>query len=117
MKIDLGSKSPSPGCAPVSCCNESGERTHYPSLYLSGSKKLDLPDEGTAVITFKKVSSGMDERDGQEPHYRCELEVQSIEVKGGSSKDDAPMGVSVGAALKEAMRKKMKKGEYEDGEE
>lgn len=115
MKIDLGQKSPSCGCAPTPCC-DSGEKTYYPSLYLSGGQKLDLPDEGTAVITFKKVSSGMDEREGQEPHYRCELEVRSIEVRGGAAKDDEPMGVSVGNSIKEAMRKKMKKGEYEEGE-
>jgi hypothetical protein len=114
MKIDLGQKSPSCGCAPSPCC-DSGEKTYYPSLYLSGGQKIDLPDEGTAVITFKKVSSGMDERDGQEPHYRCELEVRSIEVKD-AKKDDTPMGVSVGTALKEAMRKKLKKGEYEEEE-
>jgi hypothetical protein len=113
MKIELGSKSPSPGCAPVSCC-DSGEKMHYPSLYLSGSQKLDLPDEGTALISFKKVSSGMDQRDDEEPHYRCELEVHSIEVKGGKPKDDEPMGINVGNVLKEAMRRKMKKGEYEE---
>lgn len=116
MKYELGSKSSVPGCcAPVSC-RDSEEKMYYPSLYLSGGEKIELPDEGTAVITFKKVSSGMDQRDGEEPHYRCELEIHSIEPKGGTKKDDEPLGVNVGNMLKEAMRKKMKKGEYEEGE-
>ncbi len=40
-----------------------------------------------------------------------EIEVQSIEVKGGAKSEDM---VSMASALKEAMRKKMKKGEYEE---
>lgn len=113
MKIDLGKESLSAGCcsAPSPC--DSGKKIYYPSLYLSGTSKMDLPDEGEALISFKKVSSGMDERDGEEPHYRCELEVRSIEPKGGK-RDEEPMGTNVGKALKEAMRKKLGKGGYEE---
>lgn len=116
MKHDLGQKSPSCGCAPSPCCGSDGEKTYYPSLYINSSEKIDLPDEGTAVITFRKIDSGANTRDEENPQYRCELEVRSIEPKGGAKKDDEPMGVSVGNALKEAMRKKLGKGSY-DGEE
>lgn len=116
MKYELGSKSSGPGCcAPVSCC-DSDEKMYYPSLYINSNEKIDLPDEGTAVITFRKIDSGANTRDEENPQYRCELEVHSIEPKGGAKKDDEPMGVNVGNMLKEAMRKKLKKGEYE-GEE
>lgn len=113
MKYELGNKESGPGCcAPSPCCKEDEEKVYYPSLYISGSRKLDLPDEGTAVITFRKVSSGEDSRDGK-THYRCELEVHSIEPKGVKKEDGM---VNVGEVLKDGMRKKLKKGEYEEGE-
>jgi hypothetical protein len=106
MKIDLGTKSSGPGCCAPSPCCEGEEKTYYPSLYLSGDKKISLPDSGSAVITFRKVSSGEDQREGQDAHYRCELEIHSIEVKSADRKDDGL--VDVGSALKDAMRRKMK---------
>lgn len=115
MKYDLGKESMSAGCcsAPAPCC-DTGKKIYYPSLYLSGTEKIDLPEEGEAVITFRKVSSGEERRDDEEPQYRCELEIRSIEPKGGSKKEEGM--TSVGSALKDAMRKKMKKGEYEEEE-
>ncbi len=77
---------------------------------------MDIPDEGTALITFRKIDSGENTRDPEDPKYRCEIEVQSIEVKSSKPIDEQPMGVNVGAVLKDAMRKKMGKGEYAGGE-
>lgn len=117
MKIDLGSKTSGPGCCASPCCGPDKEKTYYPSLYINGDKKISLPDEGEAVIVFRKVDSGEDTRDPENPRYRCELEVRSIEPRASKNReDDEPMGVSVGNALKEAMRKKMKRPGYEDEE-
>lgn|SRR5574343_1046392 len=114
MKYDLGKESMSAGCCSAPALCDSGKKVYYPSLYLSGTDKIDLPDEGEAIITFRKVASGEDRREDEEPQYRCELEIRSIEPKGGMKKDDGM--ASVGDALKSAMRKKMKKGEYEEEE-
>ncbi len=104
MKHDLGQKNSYPGCcASPSPCGD--EKIHYPSLYLSGDEKIDFPDEGTAVITFRKVDSGENVRDPDDPQYRCELEVRTIEVKDGAPKKDGDEGV--GEAFKRAAKKKM----------
>lgn len=115
MKYDLGQESPSSGCAPMPC-DDGDNKVYYPSLYFSGDTKMDIPDEGTALITFRKIDSGENTRDPEDPKYRCEIEVQSIDVKSSKAADE-PMGVNVGKALKDAMRKKMGKGEYATGEE
>lgn len=114
MKYDLGQESPSSGCCAVPSCDEGAKKTYYPSLYFSGDTKMDIPEEGTALITFRKIDSGENTRDPEDPKYRCEIEVQSIEVKSSKAADE-PMGVNVGKVLKDAMRKKMGKGEYADG--
>lgn len=108
MKIDLGHKYDSTGCC-ATMESKSDDKIHYPSLYFTHDKPVDLPDEGTAVITFRKIESSENTRDPDDPKYRCEIEVHSIEVKGGE------VGMNVGSAIKDALRKKMKKGEY--GEE
>lgn len=110
MKIDLGQKYESPGCCAPS--EASDDKMHYPSLYFTHDKPVEFPDEGEAVITFRKVESSENTRDPDDPKYRCELEVKSIEIKGDGRKGM----VSMGDALKAAMRKKLKQGEYEEEE-
>lgn len=112
MKIDLGQKSNnSVPCSPMESAGE--DKVHYPSLYFTHDKPVEFPDEGTAIITFRKIESSENTRDPDDPKYRCEIEVRSIDVKDGEKGM-----VNVGDALKQAMRKKMKKGEYSDeGEE
>lgn len=113
MKYDLGQKDDFPGCcAPVGCSSDDKDKIRYPSLYFTGDTKMDIPDEGVATITFRKIDSGENTRDPDDPKYRCEIEVHSIEVKGGGKRDG--LEVNVGSMLKDAMRKKMKKGEYEE---
>lgn len=107
MKYDLGQKHDSGPCTPM---NDSGkDRVHYPSLYFTHDEPVNLPEEGTAVIKFRKIESSENTRDPEDPKYRCEIEVHSIDVKGV----DKGM-VNVGDALKNAMRKSMKKGDYAD---
>ena len=112
MKYDLGQKNEGPGCCAPMGGSDSEDKIHYPSLYFTGDKKMDIPDEGVAMIKFRKVDSGENMRDPDEPKYRCEIEVHSIEVKGGGDKGM----VSVSDALKDGLRKKMRKGEYEEEE-
>jgi hypothetical protein len=112
MKYDLGQKNEGPGCCAPIGDSDREDKMHYPSLYFTGDKKMDIPEEGTALITFRKVDSGENTRDPDDPKYRCEIEVHSIEVKSGGDKGM----VSMADALRSGMRKKMKKGEYE-GEE
>lgn len=105
MKIDLGQKNDSPMC----CATDSPEkkdRVYYPSLYFTHDEPVNLPEEGTAVITFRRIESSENNRDPDDPKYRCEIEVHSIEVKGGEP--------NIGAKLKDGLRKAMKKGEYEE---
>ncbi len=109
MKYDLGQKHDGP-CAPVGELSTES-KVHYPSLYFTHDEPVNLPDEGTAVIKFRKIESSENTRDPDDPKYRCEIEVQSIDVKGGSDKG---LAVNVGDALKDAMRKKLKKGDYSD---
>lgn len=113
MKIELGQKYDGPVCAP-SCDSDDVKKMHYPSLYFTHDKPVELPDEGTAVITFRKIESSENTRDPEDPKYRCEIEVHSIEVKGGGKTEQGM--TSMAEALKTAMRKKMKQGEYEEEE-
>lgn len=111
MKIELGQKYENgPCCAPDSPKGES--KMHYPSLYFTHDEPVDLPDEGTAVITFRKIESSENVRDPEDPKYRCEIEVHTIEVNGGKKSEEGM--ASMADALKVAMRKKMKQGEYEE---
>lgn len=118
MKYDLGQESPSGCCAPSPCCESDKPKVYYPSLYFNGDSKMDIPDEGTALITFRKIDSGENTRDPDDPQYRCEIEVHSIEVKS----DKAPKAkgdgmVSMADAFKQGLDKKMKaKMEYGEDE-
>jgi hypothetical protein len=111
MKIDLGQKYD----GPVSPMDDSEDsKTSYPSLYFTCDEECDIPDEGTAVITFRKVEDAENTRDPEDPKYRYELEVQSIDVKNSGGKDASP---DVAAALKKAIRDKMvEKLSVDDGE-
>lgn len=62
------------------------DEMHYPSLYIDSDKKLDIPDEGTMTIKFKKVGSSTNKpRNGKESHS-CTVDVLEISnIKGGKS--------------------------------
>jgi len=113
MKIDLAQKidmtCPSPGGS------SSDAKMSYPSLYFTHDEPVDLPDEGTAVIKFRKVESSENTRDPDDPKYRCEIEVHSIDVAESRKKEDGM--VSVSDAFRKAAMKKMKSKMEDDYEE
>lgn len=112
MKIDLGQKYHHSCGTPVPEKSDK-EKIHYPALYFTHDEPIDIPDEGTAVITFRKLSSGEDMRDEDEPKYKCEIEVRTFETKGGKKEEGITSMVD---AFKEGLRKKMKRGAYEEDE-
>ncbi len=93
--IDLGvsmkekySESPMAIPAPTSKPEEMDEKV-YPSFHYSGPVELDLPDEGTMEIMFRKTSETSSVRKDGKHWYDCEIEVRCIhEVE--SDEPDAP---------------------------
>lgn len=88
---------------------------HYPSLYIDGEKELDLPDEGTMTIRFKKTNeSASKSRDGKE-NYSCGLDVLEISNVKGSKPDNEDESESGEDAL-DRLKKEAEAGEESDGE-
>lgn len=85
LNFDLGQTSDGPCCAMTSSAKE----TYYPSFHHSGDEKLDVPDEGTMLVRYKKVSSSQSE-DKRGEHYSCCIEVQEIISVSGDAKKNAP---------------------------
>lgn len=79
----------------------------YPSLYFTCDKDYEIPDEGTATIKFRKVEDSENTRDPEDPKYRYELEVHSIEVEG--MKEGGDDEADVKSAIKNGIKKMMKK--------
>lgn len=76
MKIDLKAK---PGDEPKPC---ESPKEYYPCFYVSNNPKFhNIPKEGTAIITYKKVSETDSNRGGKET-YSCDIEVRSFEPTG-----------------------------------
>lgn len=113
--IDLGQKYPA---GEPCCASPSGdkEKVSYPSLYFTHGEKIDFPDEGEAIIKFRKIESAENTRDPKDPKYRCELEVRGIEVKSGGKKKSDGL-VSVGESMRKAYEKKMRQRDMEDEED
>lgn len=100
------------GCCVPPAPSSDSKKPSYPSLYINSKEELDLPEEGTVLIKFRKTRETEDTKDPANPSYSCELEVQSI---GEPTATETGM-VSVGDAIKSAMRKKLGKGKGEEGE-
>lgn len=58
-------------------------RVYYPTLHITGEADTKIPEEGTAVIKFKKGDSGRRTRDGKTEYY-CDIEVLGIKPLGDS---------------------------------
>lgn len=94
---------------------------HYPSLYFSNAKELmDFPNEGTAVIHFKKVMERKETviRNGEEKKCYCvELEIHGIKSNGKSKmesmEEEEDDEDAIEKGLKEAEGEE-KDEEYED---
>ena len=80
MSIDLASSSYSEPCCVSS---QSEDRKYYPNFHYEGDKELDLPEEGTMVIKFKRTSRSESERDGK-TRYSMSVDVCSIESVDGN---------------------------------
>ena len=76
------------------------KKVHYPTLYFPSPTELDIPEEGEAVISFRRVEQAENTRNPDDPKYRYELEVKSIEVKDGER-------INVGERIKGALRKRL----------
>jgi hypothetical protein len=63
------------------------KQIEYPRLHLSGSKMLELPEEGMMEVKFRKVSESSSKRQDGSNWYECCLEVKCIcEVEGDEPK-------------------------------
>ena len=89
----------------------------YPTLHIEGGESLDLPKSGTAVIRFRVVSETEETR-GDKEHYRCDLEVLSIDKikEDTSDNSDNPRSYAKDTedALDKLARRKMDSEEEEE---
>lgn len=60
----------------------------YPTLYITSDGDMDFPEEGTALVKFRRVSETKTTRDAEDPRYNCELEIMGIRVEDESNEDD-----------------------------
>jgi hypothetical protein len=90
-------------------------KEHYPSFHYEGPEKLDIPEEGTMTVRYKKTgSSSSKNADGKERHS-CTIEVQAIEeVEGEEVEAPSHKYNDSEDALDKLMEEKMKnkKKEY-----
>lgn len=99
---DLGRKSDfgSP-CCPEPATKE--REVYYPSVFISGSKDLDLPKEGTMLVRFKRnVDSETVNRDDKTTFDVSfdVVEILSVEKASSGKKDDREDGDSALDKLK-----------------
>jgi hypothetical protein len=88
--IDL--ELPSYGCEP--CCVSSDSQTprkYYPNFHYEGENDIDLPEEGTMTIKFKRTSREERDRDGKK-RYSYSVDVLGIDKVDGAKAevDDKP---------------------------
>lgn len=93
------------------------DAVHYPSLYIDSEGKLDIPEEGTMTIKFKKVSSSTNKpREGKEQHS-CTIDVMEIsDIKGGKGKSKDKDEESSGDALDRVKKEVESEKEDDDSE-
>jgi hypothetical protein len=69
---------------------KSSDEKYYPSFHYEGDKELDVPEEGTMTIRFKRTGRSESEHDDK-VRYSCSIDVLSIEsVEGQNDEDDSP---------------------------
>lgn len=89
---DLGSKPEAIGAKP-----DKAPSVYYPHLSITSKEEMDLPDEGEAMIRFKKVEDSKNTKRGE---YRCDLEITGIKPMG-SGMMKGPKKKTFGEALDE----------------
>lgn len=93
------------------------DHEHFPTFHYDGKESLDLPEEGILKVHFRKIASGMSERDGKK-QYSCTVEVRHIlDVKAEEyDEDDVEPPTrkhnESDKALDELMEKKIKSRGY-----
>jgi hypothetical protein len=119
VNIKLG-KTPEQIPAPVG--SPEGGPEFFPSLHVTSSEKLELPDKGVMLVKFRKVASSSNKpRDGEES-YSCTFDIKEIIAVTGKADDDddeveAPAknrSQEAGDALDAIMRDKMKSKKEKD---
>lgn len=100
MKIDLKVK-PETEKMPEVC--DPMNKPYYPCVYISNNPKIsEIPEEGTAIITYKKVSETESNRNGKHS-YSCDIEIMTFEPTGkAKSKPQKPVEQSVDENMNEA---------------
>ena len=113
VKLELG-KEVEDYCEP---CTQSSKpekgkkkKTVYPCLYLNGIEGLeDIPKEGHAIITFKRIGMTLRERNG-EADNSVELEISDVHFQAKGKKDEEE-------DMAEGMKRMMDDDESEEDEE
>lgn len=89
----------------------------YPCFYFTCDEKIDLPDgEFKFMAVGRKVDTGENTRDPDDPRYRYEIEVQGFKPMGGVNKEGTDMGEKFKKGLMKGMEERMGK-EYPEGDE
>lgn len=87
--IDLELPSYDSPCEP--CTSESSPRKYYPNFHCEGETDIELPEEGTMTIKFKRTSREERDKNGKK-RYSYSVDVLGIDKVDGvkSEIDDKP---------------------------
>lgn len=97
--IDLGKPSKLMESKPA---EPTKDRVYYPSTYITSEKPIKLPEEGEAVIRFRKKSSSENTDEDGKTSYSCSIDI--LGIKPVNNGGDTMKGLS--AALDERAAKK-----------
>lgn len=111
VKIELGKEVDDYQCEMASPKHEKGKkRTVYPYLYLNGVEGIeDVPKEGHAIITFKRTSMTVRDRNGEQDNS-VELEIEDIHFQSKTKEDE-------NEDIAEGMKRLMEEQEEESEDE
>lgn len=100
---------------------DDADKPRFPSFTYSGPKELDLPEEGTMEIRFRKKRETSSTREDGKHWYECTIEVKCIcdvESEAEEAEEEAPTRRDRSAeealdALAQALSEKRGNSEYE----
>ncbi len=105
--IDLGTKAGGEMAEPMKA-----PEAYYPHLSIRSPKEMALPEEGEAVIKFRKGDSGTRKRDGKTEYY-CDIEVLGIKPSG-SKMPEPKRSPAFGESLDRAVAKREEASDYDE---
>jgi len=82
------------------------DRIIHPTLHFNHSEEIKLPKEGHAVIKFRRVRTGSDDSDPEDPRFSHEIEIHGIELKDAPDEEKAEEKLKMG--LRKALNKEKK---------